>query len=127
MENTSIEVIAEPTYLENESEPHAGQFVWAYQITILNRSDEAVKLRRRHWKITDSSGSIHEIKGKGVIGIEPILKPGEKFSYVSGTMLTAPSGIMAGVYEMERLSGGRFKVTVPSFSLDSPHEKVYLN
>lgn len=124
---TSIEVMAEPTYLEDESEPHAGQYVWAYQVTILNRSDESVKLRRRHWKITDSQGAIHEIKGKGVVGIEPVLKPGEKFSYTSGAVLNTPSGIMAGVYEMERLSGGRFKVTVPTFSLDSPHEIIYLN
>lgn len=124
---TSIEVSAHPKYLEAESEPHSDQFVWAYHITILNKSDEPVTLKCRYWRITDSKGITHEIKGKGVVGIEPTLQPGEKFSYTSGAMLNSPSGIMTGSYEMERPSGGRFKVKVPSFSLDSPHEKPFLN
>lgn len=127
-ESEPIHIIAEPAYLEDESEPQSDQFVWAYQITIKNQSDQTVKLRRRHWKITDSRGSIHEIEGKGVVGLEPELRPGESFSYTSGAVLSAPSGIMVGSYEMERMDEGKkFKVPVPAFSLDSPHEKICLN
>ena len=118
-----IEVFAEPIYLEDESEPHSEQFVWSYKITIKNRSERAVKLRKRHWKITDSNGLTHEIQGDGVVGLEPVVKPGESFSYTSGAVLSAPSGIMFGNYEMESLEGESFKVSIPAFSLDSPYER----
>lgn len=122
-----IEVYAEPVFLEEESEPHAEQYVWSYQITIQNRSQEAVKLRRRHWKITDSNGLTHEIKGDGVVGLEPVVRPGESFSYTSGAVLSAPSGIMFGNYEMEDQKGQAFEVSIPAFSLDSPHESHKLH
>ena len=123
LSKNAIEISAEPIYLEEESEPHSEQFVWSYQITIQNRSERSIKLRKRHWSITDSNGLTHEIKGDGVVGLEPVVKPGESFSYTSGAVLSAPSGIMFGNYEMENLEGDSFNVSIPAFSLDSPHEK----
>lgn len=123
LQRNPIEVFAEPVYLEEESEPYSDQFVWSYKITIKNRSEKPVKLRKRHWQITDSNGLTHEIKGDGVVGMEPVVKPGESFSYTSGAVLSAPSGIMFGNYEMENLEGESFKVSIPAFSLDSPYER----
>ncbi|MDC0349084.1 Co2+/Mg2+ efflux protein ApaG [Alphaproteobacteria bacterium] len=123
LSKNAIEISAEPIYLEEESEPHSEQFVWSYQITIQNCSERSIKLRKRHWSITDSNGLTHEIKGDGVVGLEPVVKPGESFSYTSGAVLSAPSGIMFGNYEMENLEGDSFNVSIPAFSLDSPHEK----
>jgi ApaG protein len=124
---SSVQIIAEPIFLESESEPHSDQFVWSYQITIKNQGDQTIKLLRRHWKITDSKGLTQEIEGKGVVGVEPFLRPGESFSYTSGAVLSSPSGIMRGDYEMENPAGRKFKVSIPAFSLDSPHETVLLN
>ncbi len=123
--NELIKIIAEPAYLEDESEPSAEQFVWIYQITIQNQSNQVVKLNHRHWLITNSRGITHEVKGEGVVGVQPILMPGEIFSYVSGTVLSTPSGIMTGTYEMEEVhKKQKFMVQIPAFSLDSPHETL---
>jgi ApaG protein len=119
--SNSIMVMAQPIYLEEESLPLQNKFFWAYQITIKNKSESSVVLRRRHWFITDSKGAIQEVEGRGVVGKEPILKPGESFTYTSGALLTTPSGIMVGNYEMEADSGEKFEVSIPAFSLDSPY------
>ncbi|MBT3307515.1 MAG: Co2+/Mg2+ efflux protein ApaG, partial [Alphaproteobacteria bacterium] len=76
----------------------------------------------RHWRITDSLGNVQEVRGDGVIGEQPVLDPGGSFEYTSGTPLSTPSGIMAGTYQMETPGGERFDVTIPAFSLDSPHQ-----
>ena len=81
----------------------------------------------RHWRITDSLGRVQEVRGAGVVGEQPILKPGESFRYTSGTPLPTPSGIMAGTYGMANASGERFEVEIPAFSLDSPHQPVNLH
>lgn len=120
---TQISVMADPIYLEEESSPARDQFVWAYHITIKNTSTEAVRLRRRYWRITESRGVEQEITGDGVLGQEPLLKPGEIFMYTSGALLSSPSGIMEGNYEMEDLQGETFEVAIPPFSLDSPFDK----
>ena len=86
-----------------------------------------MQLRNRHWRITDSFGRVQEVRGAGVVGEQPVLKPGEAFEYTSGTPLHTPSGIMVGTYQMETPSGDRFDVAIPAFSLDSPHQKVQLN
>ena len=122
-----IEIFAEPIYLEEESEPYSEQFVWSYKITIKNRSERAVKLRKRHWKITDSLGRLHEFYGEGVIGQTPTLAPHEPFEYTSGTPLSTPSGIMAGNYTMLSENGKEFSVEIPPFSLDSPHQITSLH
>jgi ApaG protein len=86
-----------------------------------------VQLRHRYWQITDSLGRVQEVRGAGVVGEQPVLKPGEAFEYTSGTPLPTPSGIMMGAYQMESESGEQFDVAVPPFSLDSPHQPVQLN
>ncbi len=123
----SIEVSVKPFYLEDQSSPAEGRYVWAYHVRIENRGLETVQLRNRHWQITDNRGQMHEVRGAGVVGEQPVLAPGESFEYTSGTPLPTPSGIMVGSYEMETRAGDSFWVRVPAFSLDSPHQAVRLN
>ena len=123
----SIKVSVEPFYLEDQSSPAEGRYVWAYHVRIENRGLETVQLRNRHWQITDNRGQMHEVRGAGVVGEQPVLAPGESFEYTSGTPLPTPSGIMVGSYEMETRAGDSFWVRVPAFSLDSPHQAVRLN
>ena len=119
----AIEVTVKPMYLEDESEPSSDHYVWAYWIRIENQSKDVVQLRARHWRITDAAGRLHEVRGEGVVGEQPVLAPGEAFEYTSGSPLTTPSGIMVGTYEMETEGGERFQVDIPAFSLDSPYQK----
>ncbi len=125
--SNSIVVMAQPIYLEEESVPLQNKFFWAYQITIKNKSESNVVLRRRHWQITDANGIVQEVEGRGVVGQEPMLKPGESFTYTSGALLSTPSGMMVGDYEMEAETGEKFQVVVPPFSLDSPYENHTIN
>jgi ApaG protein len=122
-----IRVSVEPIYLEEQSEPDNGQYVWAYHVVIENEGDETVQLVSRHWKITDALGRLQEVKGAGVVGEQPVLRPGESFEYTSGTPLNTPSGIMAGTYQMRRTAGDRFDVEIPAFSLDIPEERPSVN
>lgn len=122
-----IKVTVKPFYLEDQSSPSDNHYVWAYQVRIENQGEETVQLRRRHWRITDGLGRMQEVRGPGVVGEQPVLKPGESFEYTSGTPLTTPSGIMIGSYQMETRQGESFEVAVPAFSLDSPHQNVRLN
>ena len=96
-------------------------------MTIDNQGNEKVQLKNRYWKIIDSNGSEQEVKGEGVVGEQPILNPGEKFEYTSGTPLSTPSGFMGGHYEMETKAGKKFEAIIPLFSLDSPFIKNNLN
>jgi ApaG protein len=123
----SIIVTVKPSYLEDESSPAEGRYLWAYHVRIENQGKETVQLRRRYWKITDSRGQIQEVAGAGVVGKQPVLGPGESFEYTSGTPLPTPSGIMVGSYDMETRGGESFSVRIPAFSLDSPHQAVRLN
>ncbi|MFY8106588.1 MAG: Co2+/Mg2+ efflux protein ApaG [Elstera sp.] len=123
----AITVTAQPTYLEDQSEPQDGRFVWAYHIRINNGSNRTVQLLSRTWHITDGFGRRQEVQGAGVVGEQPVLKPGQSFEYTSGTPLPTPSGIMVGTYQMEAEDGERFVIDVPAFSLDSPHQAVRLN
>ena len=116
-----------PFFLEDQSSPDEAHYVWAYHVTIENHGSETVQLRMRYWRITDSLGRVQEVRGAGVVGEQPILKPGESFEYTSGTPLPTPSGIMVGTYQMESESGERFEIAVPAFSLDSPHQPSRLN
>jgi len=116
----SITVTVKPVFIEEQSSPTQDKYVWAYKVRIENRGSETVQLLNRHWKITDARGRLEEVKGPGVVGEQPVLKPGEAFEYTSGCPLKTPSGFMVGTYEMERLDGTRFQVRIPMFSLDSP-------
>ncbi len=123
----AIRVTVRPIYLEDQSSPEDSHYVWAYQVRIENEGSETVQLMNRHWRITDALGRLQEVRGAGVVGERPVLRPGESFEYTSGTPLPTPSGIMMGSYEMETVAGERFKASVPPFSLDSPHQERRIN
>ena len=116
----SIQISVEPFYVDEQSSPEQGRFVFGYRVQIDNRSAETVQLVSRHWRITDSLGRTMEGRGPGVVGKQPVLKPGERFEYTSGTPLTTSSGIMVGSYQMVTTGGEQFDVTIPAFSLDAP-------
>ncbi len=117
-----VKVTAQPQFLAEHSAPDEGHYVWAYTIQLENHGNETVQLLNRHWQITDAQGLTQEVHGSGVIGEQPVLKPGEAFRYTSGTALGAPSGIMRGRYEMASPTGTHFDVDIPAFSLDSPYQ-----
>jgi ApaG protein len=122
-----IEVRVEPFYLADRSDPDDGHYVWAYRVTIANRSGRFVKLVSRYWHITDGSGKVEEVRGPGVVGEQPELEPGESFQYTSGCPLSTPSGIMVGRYTLLDADGASFEVDIPAFSLDVPDELRTLN
>lgn len=122
-----IRVTVNPTYLDDKSAPEDQHFVWAYEVSIENMGSETVQLLSRHWRITDARGETHEVRGSGVIGEQPVLEPGDRFDYTSGTPLATPSGIMQGSYQMENERGERFDIVIPAFSLDSPYQPVRLH
>lgn len=117
-----IRVQVEPVYLDEQSSPAENQFIWAYTIQIENQGAETVQLRSRHWRITDSAGNVQEVRGEGVVGEQPILRPGEQFEYTSGAPLQTPTGFMGGTYKMLSQTGESFDVEIPTFSLDSPFQ-----
>ena len=123
----TITVTVEPTYLVARSSPDESQYFWAYRVIIENQGEETVQLLSRHWMITNSRGELTEVKGAGVVGEQPVLKPGESFEYTSGAPLDTPSGMMAGAYKMETERGERFDIEIPAFSLDQPNQREYLN
>jgi ApaG protein len=123
----AIRVTVEPTFLDAESSPDKDQYFWAYRIEIANLGKEVVQLRTRHWRITDANGRTEEVNGAGVVGKQPVLKPGETFSYTSGCPLSTASGIMAGTYRMQNDKGETFFVEIPAFSLDLPGTRKSLN
>lgn len=115
-----IRISVTPQFLEDQSSPEESYFFWAYTIEIVNEGQEFVQLKSRHWQITDSRGMTENVRGAGVVGQTPVIRPGEKFSYTSGCPLVTPSGMMVGQYQMTSASGEIFEVAVPAFSLDSP-------
>jgi len=122
-----IAVSVLPTYLEGRSSPGTSQYFWAYRVVIENQSQETVQLLSRHWMITNSRGALTEVKGPGVVGEQPVLKPGESFQYSSGCPLDTPSGMMGGAYTMESETGERFDIEIPTFALDLPNQGALLN
>ena len=122
-----VRVTVEPAFDPERSEPEESRFFWRYSIEIANLSDKTVTLMERHWRITDAEGRQKEVRGPGVVGEQPTLRPGEAFRYTSGCPLTTPSGMMVGEYRMVGEDGGSFEVAIPAFSLDSPHGGRVLN
>ena len=122
-----IKVIVQPQYLEGQSKPDEDHFVWAYTITVENHGRETVTLKTRYWKITDATGKMQEVRGAGVVGETPTLKPGDSFTYTSGCPLKTPSGFMVGAYQMQNEAGELFNIEIPAFSLDSPHDRHAIN
>jgi len=122
-----IEVTVTPCFIAERSSPSNGYYFWSYTIDIANHSSETVQLKTRHWRITDALGRLQEVKGPGVVGEEPVLKPGESFEYTSGVPLPTPSGFMAGSYGMITDSGDHFDIEIPAFSLDAPSSARTIN
>lgn len=118
----NIRVAVEPNFLEDQSEPDEGRYLWSYHVTIENKSSETVQLLSRYWRITNSRGVVREVRGDGVIGEQPVLKPGQAFEYTSGAPLETPSGFMTGTYRMRASSGESFDIGIPMFALESPYE-----
>jgi ApaG protein len=116
--NISVDVDAR--YLENQSNPTESRFVFAYTITIRNQGDVPAKLINRHWLITDANGKVQEVRGEGVVGEQPYLKPGQGFRYTSGAILETPVGAMEGSYEMLADDGVSFDAPIAPFTLAMP-------
>lgn len=122
-----IQITVLPEFVPERSDADEASFWWAYTVEIANRGDVTVQLTARHWKITDGNGRLEEVKGAGVVGEQPVLKPGETFRYTSGTNMSTPSGIMTGTYKMVCENGESFDAEIPIFSLDSPYASRVLN
>ena len=116
----NIDVEVETQYIAEQSLPDQDHFVFAYTITISNSGDIPAQLLRRHWVITDANNKVQEVKGEGVVGEQPHLKPGESYRYTSGTMLDTPVGTMRGSYHMIAEDGVEFDADIPQFTLSMP-------
>lgn len=116
----TIDIDVKTAFLPDQSEVENERYVFAYTITIRNNGEEPAKLLNRHWVITDANGKTQEVRGEGVVGEQPYLKPGESYQYTSGTVLETPVGSMQGEYEMTTNDGKRFLAPIAPFSLAYP-------
>ena len=122
-----VTVTVTPYFLDDQSSPKEGHYVWAYQVNIKNSSSNTIKLNHRNWVIIDANGKIINIQGEGVVGEFPVIQPGESFEYTSGTPLKTSNGFMQGFYLMSHNNGEQLKIDIPAFSLDSPYGKKNLH
>jgi ApaG protein len=123
----SINVTVIPEYEEEQSMPSDNYHIWEYHIHIRNNRSETVQIISRQWVIIDDKGNMQQVSGQGVVGVQPVLHPGQEFEYSSSVHLNSPSGVMMGSYEILTKSGDALKVEIPTFSLDCPHVKVAVN
>ena len=115
-----IDIQVNTAYLADQSDPSSDRYVFAYTITIANTGTVAAQLISRHWIIDDAEGKTQEVKGLGVVGEQPFLRPGESFEYTSGTALATPVGKMRGTYQMVAEDGLKFDAEIPEFTLAMP-------
>ena len=115
-----ISINVDTAYLAEQSDPSADRYVFAYTVTISNIGTVSAQLISRHWIITDAENVTQEVKGLGVIGEQPLLRPGERFEYTSGTALATPVGTMRGTYQMVAEDGNKFDAEIPVFTLSMP-------
>ncbi len=115
-----ITVAPRATYIPEQSDAEADRYAFAYTITITNTGDVPARLISRHWVITDANNLVQEVKGQGVVGAQPKLRPGESFEYTSGSVLTTPVGTMRGAYQMVAEDGTHFDASIPEFTLSVP-------
>jgi ApaG protein len=120
MKKNTIVINARPGYVHEQSDPVHQKFVWSYEVAITNLTDDIVQLLNRYWRVTDMTGRVEEIRGAGVIGLQPLIKPGKQFVYTSFCQLLTPLGSMEGYYEMQNLEEKHFKVEIPKFILSAP-------
>jgi ApaG protein len=116
-----IRISVQSQYISEQSAPRARRYVFAYTVSIVNEGEAPAQLRTRHWIITDGAGKVEEVRGPGVIGQQPTLKPGERFEYTSGCVLETPRGEMRGTYQMHRPDGVTFDAAIAPFALALPH------
>jgi len=119
-EKHDIRVSARSTYLPEQSDTARGRYVFAYTITITNKGSTAAQLVSRHWIISDADDKTQEVRGLGVVGEQPYLRPGESFEYTSGTAIATPVGTMRGSYQMVAEDGVQFDADIPPFTLAMP-------
>jgi ApaG protein len=124
MPRYAFQVEVQPRYLPDQSAPEQGLWTFAYTITISNTGEVPAQLISRHWIITNELGEVEEVKGLGVIGQQPLLKPGESFEYTSGCRLRTSTGTMRGSYFCVAEDGERFEVEIPPFLLDDGNRRV---
>ena len=115
-----VEVSVESFFLESESNPEQNRYSFAYRVQLKNLGRETVQLLSRHWIITDSIGKVQHVKGPGVVGEQPVLKPGASYEYTSGSRLESPMGTMEGTYQMVTYEGENFDIRIPMFTLAVP-------
>lgn len=115
-----IEISTRTQYLERQSDPATNSYAFSYTISICNQRKEPVRLLNRHWIITDQNNKIEEVRGKGVVGQQPVIQPGESFEYSSGTIIDSEIGDMHGSYTMESSDGDLFEAPIPLFVLAIP-------
>jgi ApaG protein len=115
-----IKISVQVRYLADQSDEADNRHVFAYTITLANEGEHAVQLLSRHWIINDANNHVQEVRGKGVVGEQPIIRPGQSFEYTSGTVLATQVGTMSGSYQMQVVDGGEFSVPIPQFVLSVP-------
>lgn len=120
--NTDITISTNTIYLPEQSTIEEQRFLWTYEITIENKSPDTIQLLNRYWRVTDMTGHVEEVRGPGVIGLQPIIKADKTFIYSSYCQLAAPQGTMEGYYEMQNLDEVRFIVEIPKFILSTPSD-----
>jgi ApaG protein len=120
MADYPIRIEVETAYLDHQSDPDEGRYAFAYSITIHNDGPVAARLLSRHWIITDADGGVQEVRGEGVVGEQPLIRPGQGFRYSSGAVLPTPVGSMRGAYLMVEESGRRFEAPIAAFTLARP-------
>ncbi len=115
-----VTVSVDTAFIPDQSNPHQDRYVFAYTVTITNTGTMPAQLVSRHWVITDSENKVQEVRGMGVVGEQPLLKPGERFEYTSGTAINTPVGTMQGSYQMVAENGEHFDAEIPVFTLAMP-------
>jgi ApaG protein len=115
-----IRVDVETSYVDEQSDPNERRYVFSYTITIRNEGAVPARLLTRHWIITDANGKVEEVRGDGVVGEQPLLRPGDHFDYTSGAVLQTPVGTMRGSYLMVADDGHRFQAPIAQFTLSIP-------
>ena len=115
-----VSVSTQTQYLADQSDDAANRHVFAYTISIRNTGSVAAQLISRHWIITDGRNQVQEVRGLGVVGAQPLLKPGESFEYTSGTAIATPVGTMRGSYQLVAEDGTQFDAPIPEFTLSVP-------
>ena len=116
-----IKVTVSTAYVAAQSSPAAHRYVFAYTVRIANEGGETAQLKSRHWIITDGNGKVEQVRGPGVVGEQPVLRPGEHFEYTSGCVLETPRGSMEGTYQMIRQDGSEFDAAIAPFALLLPY------